>query len=118
MTGRTTLFRASLTYTIAACIAGCAATGGPPPTLTKATVVPEGSAKSGITIGKSTKADVVALLGRTTEISFDSGYEVWVYHLTREAQGRTQQQEKAEFVVLFSPTGVVMKTRIRPPAPS
>jgi hypothetical protein len=113
----TAKLQVSLACVIAACIAGCAASGGANQTFTRATVVPEGSAKAGITIGKSTKADVVALLGKTTEISFDSGYEVWVYHLTRDAPGRAAQ-EKAEFVVLFSPAGVVTRTRIRPPAAS
>jgi len=82
-------------------------------TLNKATPVPARAAEGGIIVGKSTKADVLAALGKTTSIHFDSGYEVWVYSLTREpsVQG---DKGRAEFVVLFSPAGVVTKTRIRP----
>ena len=111
---RTNPLQASLLCALLA-LAGCAAPGGTtPPTLTRATEIPAGSPAAGITIGKSTKAEVVALLGKTTSISFDSGFEVWVYHLSRESVGR-QDAEKAEFVVLFSPAGVVTRTRIRPP---
>lgn len=101
---------------VIAYLAGCAGPGGPAPSLTRATEI-RSAAAPGITIGKSTKADVIALLGKTTAISFDSGYEVWVYHMTRDVPER-RDPEKAEFVVLFTPSGVVSKTRIRPPTPS
>ncbi len=94
-------------------VAACAAPGTSP-SLTRATSIPSPERTAGITIGRSTKADVVSLLGKTTSISFDSGVEVWVYHLARDTPGRAEQ-EKAEFVVLFSPQGIVTKTRIRPP---
>lgn len=72
-----------------------------------------------ITIGKSTKADVLNSLGKTTAFTFDSGYEIWVYHLAGDARGADNRGRpdsgKAEYVVLFSPAGVVTKTRIRPP---
>jgi hypothetical protein len=58
-----------------------------------------------VVIGKSTKADVVAALGETLVIRFDNAYEVWVYRLTEDRRG--------EFVILFEPSGVVAKTRIR-----
>ena len=64
-----------------------------------------------ITVGKSTKADVVALLGETLAISFDTGYEVWVYRLGKD-------RNAAEFVILFAPSGLVAKTRISPTARS
>ena len=67
-----------------------------------------------VTIGKSTKSDVLAALGKTTVVSFDSGFEVWVYQIKDE----TPVAGKTEFVVLFAPSGVVAKTRIRPAPPS
>ena len=63
-----------------------------------------------ITIGKSSKADVMAAMGAATAITFDSGYEVWVYRV----KSREPAEAKAEFVILFSPDGVAKKTRLRP----
>ena len=60
----------------------------------------------------STKADVRAALGNGQVISFDSGYEVWVYKMSppgKPASGRT------ELVVLFSPAGLLAKSRVRAP---
>ncbi len=68
------------------------------------------SASASITIGKSSKADVMAALGAATVINFDSGFEVWVYR----AKSRGPSDAKAEFVILFSPDGVAKKTRLRP----
>ena len=68
------------------------------------------SASDSITIGKSSKADVMTALGSATVINFDSGYEVWVYR----AKSREPAEAKAEFVILFAPDGVVRKTRLRP----
>lgn len=61
-------------------------------------------ARSAIAAGQ-TKSDVLAALGKAQVISFDSGYEVWVYRFA-----------KTEFIVLFSPAGLVTKQRLRPPA--
>ena len=69
-------------------------------------------AQGAITIGASTKADVQAALGAATVVKFDSGYEVWVY---RGADGKATTTG-AEFVILFAPSGIVKKTRIRPPS--
>ena len=103
------LVRAALACTLAACVAGCA---GLPPTTPSAAVtaarkkiIEPAQAKHAIEIGKSMKAHLVAALGETLVISFDSGYEVWVY--------RVAGTPAAEFVVLFAPSGVVAKTRIR-----
>lgn len=67
-----------------------------------------------IAIGQATRADVSAALGPATAVKFDSGYEVWVY------RGRLPESAAAgagaEFVILFAPSGVVKKTRIRLPA--
>ena len=67
------------------------------------------SASESIAIGKSSKADVMTALGAATVINFDSGFEVWVYR----AKSREPAEAKAEFVILFSPNGVVKKTRLR-----
>ena len=66
-------------------------------------------AAAAVLLGQSTKADVLAALGPATTIRFDSGHEVWVYRgrpLRAPATG-------AEFVILFTPSGTVQKTRIR-----
>ena len=102
------LFRASVAYALIACVSGCAAPGA------SFTTVSAPNARDAISIGKSTKADVIAALGKTTVINFDSGYEVWVYQLT----GGATAINRTEFVILFAPSGVVAKTRIRPPPPS
>ncbi|MES2511051.1 MAG: hypothetical protein V4625_14060 [Pseudomonadota bacterium] len=52
--------------------------------------------------GVSTKAEVQAALGTANVVSFESGYEVWVY-----------RADGAEFVLLFTPNGIVKKTRTR-----
>ena len=59
--------------------------------------------------GVSTQADALALLGRATVIQFDSGHAVWVYRTTPPGVATPGE----EFVVLFSPSGVVKKTRAR-----
>jgi outer membrane protein assembly factor BamE (lipoprotein component of BamABCDE complex) len=99
----------------ALCLGGCATIDADSePSLTKATVVPAGAADARLSPGKSTKADVMAALGKTTAISFDSGYEIWVYHLGDAAR---RDARLAEFVVLFDRSGVVTKTRMRPAPP-
>ena len=68
------------------------------------------SASDSIVMDKTSKAEVIAALGAATVINFNSGYEVWVYR----AKSREPAEAKAEFVILFSPDGVVKKTRLRP----
>lgn len=63
-----------------------------------------------IVVGKTTQADTMAALGPATEIQFDSGYAVWVY---RAGVAETDA-DRAEFVILFAPSRVVKKTRLRP----
>jgi outer membrane protein assembly factor BamE (lipoprotein component of BamABCDE complex) len=70
------------------------------------------SAKDAIVAGKSTKADVAAVLGHGTVVKFDSGYEVWVYR-AKAYKPAVDAPGTNELVVLFSPSGVVKKTRIR-----
>ena len=109
-----TALRTCIAFICCLWLAGCAGPGllgggpdAPPfsnPTLTMQ------SASDSVTIGKSSKADVMATLGTATVINFDSGYEVWAYR----AKSREPAEAKAEFVILFSPDGVVRKTRLRP----
>ena len=72
------------------------------------------SAQGAIVAGQSTRADVAAALGAATVVKFDSGWEVWVY------RQKVQQPTVAnpELVILFTPDGVVKKTRIRPAYPA
>lgn len=97
--------RASVACALCACLLGCAAPAS------RLTAVPIPGARDAIVPGKSTRADVAAAFGRTAGVAFDSGYEVWAYRVRGDASG------KAEFVVLFAPSGVVAKTRIRPAPP-
>ena len=74
-------------------------------------------------VGK-TRAEVIAQFGDTRNIQFDSGYEVWVYkfkgngsvNMTKLAQflllGKGNLGDN-EFIVLFNPSGIVAKTRVR-----
>lgn len=80
------------------------------PSLTQSTAVPVAVSRDAGIVGKS-KREVLASLGPTATATFDSGYEVWVYHLDDGPQDRGA---KSEFVVLFDPSGSVTKTRVRP----
>jgi hypothetical protein len=64
-----------------------------------------------VAIGKSTKADVSSALGEAIVIPFDSGFEVWVY---RWAGPDGTTRSATELVVLFDPSGLAMKVRVRP----
>lgn len=71
----------------------------------------------------STTAQVTAALGPAAVVRFDSGYEVWVYRFVQKAPAKPNQRtvEEAapsELVLLFAPSGVVTKVRIRPPSSS
>ena len=68
------------------------------------------AASETVAIGQSSKQDVVAALGPGTVVRFDSGYEVWVYR----RNPLRSEAANAEFVILFAPSGIVKKTRIRP----
>jgi len=92
--------RASLACAICVLLMGCAGAGAQ----RLATIEAQGAGN--VVAGKSTKADVLALLGKTASIAFDSGYEVWAY-----------QAGKSEFVILFAPSGIVARTRMRPAPP-
>jgi hypothetical protein len=64
-----------------------------------------------IAIGKTAKVDVSAALGRAIVIPFESGYEVWIY---RWAGADKTTRAATELVVLFEPSGLVTKARVRP----
>jgi hypothetical protein len=86
-------------------LTGCVAptaSGSPAPPFRMAGMSAQDALKT-IASGTSTKADVLTQLGPANVVRFDSGFEVWVY-----------SPPGAEFVVLFTPSGVVKKTRIRP----
>lgn len=68
------------------------------------------AASEAVVIGQSSKRDVMAALGPATVVKFESGYEVWVYR----RNPRRSEPANAEFVILFAPSGIVKKTRIRP----
>ena len=71
-------------------------------------------AKDAIVPGTSTKADVAAALGMGTVVRFDSGYEVWVYR-AKAYKPAVDAPGTNELLVLFAPSGIVKKTRIRTP---
>ncbi len=100
------------------CVAGCAGTGmlGPSPegpgtarATTGESLAPQ-VAMDRIVIRKSTKADIVAALGKAIVIPFDSGYEVWVY---RWRGSDSTARAATELVVLFEPSGLATKARVR-----
>ena len=89
-----------------ALLAGCAT---PPPPKPAATPSPRGML-SLLSVGKSTKSDVRAALGEGTVVNFDSGYEVWVY---RQPAVEKPPAPAGELVLLFEPSGILSKTRVR-----
>ena len=72
-----------------------------------------------------TRGDVIAAFGPATVIRFDSGYEVWLYRLEEPASAHKpgnapttpepahSDRPSSELVLLFSPSGVVDKVRVR-----
>ncbi|HKA41659.1 MAG TPA: hypothetical protein VKF40_06700 [Burkholderiales bacterium] len=125
------LVRIGVALALSACMAGCVTPRAP--TVPTATVtplrtneIPASRVGETVAVGK-TKADVIATLGETLVISFDSGFEVWVYRLASDAPAKAARPQGAartslekpgpaaagEFVVLFAPSGLVAKTRIR-----
>lgn len=107
------------TWTLAACgalISGCAALSGvalapDAPGVVRAGGISPSAAQTSVTIGKSTKAEVKATLGAAAAIPFDSGFEVWVY---RWPGPQRTSRAATELVILFDPSGVAKKTRVRP----
>ena len=88
---------------LALAMAGCATAPRP-----GARVAPERFAQA-VAPGVTTKAQLVATLGSTRAVVFDSGYEAWLYQSPAGAGRYT------ELVVLVGPDGIVRKTRRRDP---
>lgn len=91
-------------------LAGCAGALSLPhpegPMFRDPRLAPQAAAAS-IAPGRSTRAEVAALLGDADRVAFDSGYEVWVYRSHPVHPGQ------AELVLLFAPDGVLKKLRIK-----
>lgn len=122
--------QAGIVSAFCVCIAGCAVSTASSYTTASAApiraTISAHDVSDAITIGKSTKGDVLAALGPTQAIRFDSGFEVWVYQYKSDAPAKATPVDrrdraaaakrasgKSEFVVLFSQSGVVAKTRVR-----
>lgn len=87
-----------------AALAACAATVPPP-----ATPVSAARFEQAVVPGQTSKAELLAALGPTRTVVFDSGYEAWLY------VAPAGPERYVEFVVLIGPDGVVKKTRQRAP---
>jgi hypothetical protein len=82
--------------------------------------------RQSITLGRSTKSDVAAVVGKPKSVRFDTGFEVWAYRIidqskakaeAAKAQRRGEQEppvSETEIVVLFDPSGVATKVRLGP----
>ncbi len=108
--------RMGLAVVLCLWLAGCAGPGGLFGSETKAPPFRDPgmsmqNAGDAIVIGQATKADVFAALGPATVIRFDSGFEVWAYGAKSSSEPAAARDE---FVVLFAPSGIVKKTRLRP----
>lgn len=78
---------------------------------------------AGIVPGRSSRADVIALLPEAKPIRFESGYEVWIDRVKpqkkRGAREPDDVAERPERIVLVDPSGLVTKARLRlPPEPN
>jgi hypothetical protein len=85
-------------------LAACATSAPPPGTLA------DPGKLAAATAPGATRASVLAALGPTRGIAFDSGSEVWLYQVARPGR------RFAEYVVLFDHAGLVSKTRLREPS--
>src|SRR5476649_1958101 len=76
------LFRAGVVVMCCATVAGCSVPVASPAIIP---AISAHDARDAIAIGRSTKADVIAALGKATVVSFENGFEVWVYHFQDES---------------------------------
>lgn len=88
-------------------LAGCA-TQAPPP----GTVVAADRFGQLVVPGRTTRADLLAAFGPTRSVSFDSGYQAWLYS-AGAAGGQSE-----ELVLLLDRDGIVRKMRRRPGYPT
>lgn len=72
------------------------------------------AARDRLRLGESHRSEVSATLGPATVVRFPSGFEVWTYRGHRDRRD-AKGAEVPELVILFSPTGVVQKSRVRLP---
>jgi hypothetical protein len=72
------------------------------------------SGQDALAVDPSTKAQVRASIGEPVAVDFDSGYEVWLYRESpREDTGERDAPPPAELLLLFAPSGIVTKARVR-----
>ena len=102
----------TLTALVGLTLAGCAAFETPAAPPFRDTALTMTSAQTLIIPGTSTRSDVTKALGPASAVVFDSGFEVWAY---REKRSQAPAAN-AELVILFAPSGVVKKTRLRLPS--
>jgi len=69
-------------------------------------------ASHALAVGSSTRADVLDRLGVAKVVRFDSGVEVWAYGGPPVG---SQAGGPGELVLLFTPSGVLQKMRVRLP---
>lgn len=113
----------SLIALVCLALGGCASTGrhqGPRPASPSAVM-------DAVTPGTSSKADIQARLGAAdARVKFDSGYEVWAYQFAssgslfenigamfQQLGSSTALPGMTEVVILFAPSGVASKIRLR-----
>ena len=79
----TMVVRIGAALVLGLCLAGCATRSVTVPsavvTSPRMKVIAPQRVKDAVVVGKSTKADVIAALGETLVVSFETGFEVWVY---------------------------------------
>ena len=97
---------------LCAFLAGCALTAPKPAErpLGPGEISSARAGEKALNVGTSTKADVRRMLGEATVVDFASGYDVWVY---RERSDPKVGTTSSELVLLFEPSGVLAKTRVR-----
>jgi hypothetical protein len=88
-------------------LTGCV-TGAPEP----GKIVAEDRFSQLVVPGRTSRAELLAAFGPTQTISFDSGYETWLYEADAGAGRHT------ELVLLLDRAGIVQKMRRRPPYPT
>ena len=108
--------RFSACLLLAACRAGCAATGnGAATTLTRE------RAAQAIVIGTSTRADIERAFGRADVTRFANGYELWLYQVgcAKAVDGIpyvnlvvSSADNRRELTILFDRTGIVRKYQV------
>lgn len=70
------------------------------------------TALQAVTVGRSTKSEVIAALGRSAALRFESGFEVWAYRFDEPKTRSKESSRQAELAILFAPSGVAAKTRL------